>query len=282
MNNLSYRFIFYLILWVSFQSSATAQTEKKPNKKTVEFGNNPQAGKYVKTRGFNMYYETYGKGEPLVLIHGNGGSISSFYNQIPYFSKYYKVIAVDSRAQGKSIDLNDSLSFEMMADDFNALLDSLHLKSCNVIGWSDGGINGLLLVMRHPDKVKKLAVTGANLWPDSTALSPSLYKESLQWNDSIIKFRKNKVLTAEEKNQYKLFELDFYQPHITRQQLSTIKCPTLVMGGDHDLILPKHTLYIAESIPNAFLWILPNSDHGTLITHKDKFNQTVYEFFKLP
>ena len=72
-----------------------------------------------------MYYEIYGQGEPLLMIHGNGGSISSFINQIPYFSKKYKVIAVDSRAQGKSEDLQDSLSFEMMADDFSALLDKL-------------------------------------------------------------------------------------------------------------------------------------------------------------
>ena len=80
---------------------------------------------WQQSRGIKLYYETYGQGEPLLMIHGNGGSISAFSNQIPYFAQKYKVIAVDSRAQGKTIDNRDSLSFEMMADDFNALLDSM-------------------------------------------------------------------------------------------------------------------------------------------------------------
>ena len=75
-------------------------------------------------------------------------------------------------SNGKSVDDEDSLSYEMMADDLNGLLDALHVDSCYVVGWSDGGINGLLLAIRHPEKVKKLAVTGANLWPDTTAVHP--------------------------------------------------------------------------------------------------------------
>jgi pimeloyl-ACP methyl ester carboxylesterase len=114
-----------------------------------------------------MYYEIYGKGEPLLIIHGNGGSIENFSNQIPFFSKKYQVILADSRAHGKSVDDQDSLSYEMMADDFAALLDHLKIDSAHVIGWSDGGINGLLLASRHPEKVKKLAATGANLIPDA-------------------------------------------------------------------------------------------------------------------
>lgn len=96
---------------------------------------------------------------------------------IPYFSQLYKVIAVDSRAQGKTTDISDSLSFEMMADDEAALLDQMHIDSAYVIGWSDGGIIALLLAMRHPSKVIKFASTGANIWPDSTAILPSLWKE---------------------------------------------------------------------------------------------------------
>src|SRR3954470_21902296 len=149
------------------------------------FGNNERVGKYVNTRGFNMYYETYGSGEPLLIIHANSGSINNFSGQIPFFAKSYKVIVVDSRAQGKSVDDNDSLSYEMMADDFNALLDTLHIDSCYVIGWSDGGINGLLLAIRHPDKVKKLAISGANLWPDTTAVEPFLYNMIQEYHDSL-------------------------------------------------------------------------------------------------
>jgi pimeloyl-ACP methyl ester carboxylesterase len=136
----------------------------------IPYGNNKDAGNYYSLRGFKMYCEVYGQGQPVLIIHGNGGSIANFTANIPYFSAKYKVIIADSRAQGKSDDPGDSLSYEMMADDLAALLDQLHLDSVDVIGWSDGGIDGVLLAMRHPEKVKKLAVTGTNLWPDSTAV----------------------------------------------------------------------------------------------------------------
>jgi pimeloyl-ACP methyl ester carboxylesterase len=269
-NNIS----FLLFLLLGFSNQAFSQTTMD----TTKFGDNLAVGKFIDIRGFKMYYETYGKGEPLLFIHGNGCSINSFVNQIPYFSKNYRVILTDSRAQGKSVDIKDSLSYEMMADDLDALLDNLHLKQIYVIGWSDGGINGLLLAMRHPDKVKKLAVTGANLWPDSTAVSPFIFKQSLLIADSLSKL----ASTPQVKTQLKLARLLAYQPHIKLEQLHEISCPTLVIGGDHDVILSKHTLEISEAIPNSYLWIIPNSGHATPVFKKDQFNTIINDFFKNP
>ena len=258
--------------------SATAQSSDISPFDTTIYGRNDKAGQFVKTRGINIYYETYGKGEPLLIIHGNGGSINNFLYQIPYFAGNYRVILADSRSQGKSVDAGDSLSYEMMADDLNALLDTLQLDSCYVIGWSDGGINGLLLAMRHPEKVKKLAITGANLWPDTTAVNPFVYNWAQHFNDTLKKME----TTPNVKAMRKLARLLSYEPHITTQQLNKIKCPTLVIGGDHDVIVTKHTLLIAESIPRSYLWILPNSGHSTPIFYKDKFNDAVNDFFKTP
>jgi len=270
--------ILLLAVIISFGICAAGQSSGVSPFDTTIYGKNTKVGKYAKIRGINMYYETYGKGEPLLIIHGNGGSINNFLYQVPYFSKNYKVILADSRAQGKSVDAGDSLSYEMMADDLNALLDNLHLDSCYVIGWSDGGINGLLLAIRHPDKVKKLAVTGANLWPDTTAVDPFVYNWAMHYNDTLTKMEQ----TPQIKNARKLAHLLSYEPHISLEQLHTIQCPTLVIGGDHDVLLPRHTLLIAESIPKSYLWILPNSGHSTPIYYKDQFNATVAEFFKKP
>jgi len=268
-----------LLFLLALVKLSFSQEAKSPFDTTM-YGRNPSVGKYAEIRGFKMYYETYGKGEPLLIIHGNGGSINNFLYQIPYFAKNYQVIIADSRAQGKSVDPSDSLSYEMMTDDLNALLDKLNLKSCYVIGWSDGGINGLLLAIRHPDKVKKLAVTGANLWPDSTAVDPFVYKWAMNMNkmamDSV---KKMKTPSAEMKTQLKLLHLLSYEPHITTAQLQTITCPVLVIGGDHDVIRPKHTMMIAQSIKNSYLWIIPNSGHSTPIYKKDQFNQVVGDFF---
>jgi pimeloyl-ACP methyl ester carboxylesterase len=242
------------------------------------YGNNAKVGKYATIRGFNMYYETYGAGEPLLIIHGNSGSIADFSLQIPFFEKEYNVILADSRAQGKSLDTSDTLTYEMMADDLNALLDALQLDSCYVIGWSDGGINALLLAMRHPEKVKKLAITGANLWPDSSAVDPFICKWAQNLNDSVAHLPK----TPKNIHDLKMLHLLTYEPHITTAQLAAIKCPTLVIGGDHDVIRPEHTLLIARSISKSYAWILPNSGHSTPIYYTTIFNNTVLDFFKKP
>ena len=253
---------------------------KQPEEsKSVAYGSNASAGRYYNIRGIKMYCEVYGEGEPLLIIHGNGGSIANFSNNIPYFSKKYKVIIADSRAQGKSTDHSDSLSYEMMADDYAALLTALKVDSANVIGWSDGGINGVLLAIRHPEKVKKLAVTGTNLQPDTNAVFQEVW-DIVGPDYQKLKRKVNK--SEEEKKNWKLLKLLTEQPHIPVSDLGKIACPTLVIGGDHDVIREEHTMLIYHSIPKSYLWILPNSGHSTPVVYKDVFNTTVDDFFNKP
>ena len=243
------------------------------------YGNNKAAGKYYNIRGFKMYAEVYGEGQPLLIIHGNSGSINNFIYQIPFFRKNYKVIIADSRAQGNSIDKGDSLTYEMMADDYAALLDEMKIDSALVIGWSDGGINGLLLSIRHPEKVKKLAITGANIVPDTTAVPQSIWN-MVTPTYSLLKNKKNR--NEQENAAYKLFRLLVEQPHIPLADLQKINCPTLVIGGDHDVIKEEHTFLIYKNIPKSYLWILPASGHSTPIVYKDDFNKVVDRFFTNP
>ncbi|HVZ56009.1 MAG TPA: alpha/beta hydrolase [Chitinophagaceae bacterium] len=246
----------------------------------VPYGHNPAAGKYYNIRGFRMYCEVYGKGQPLLIIHGNGGSINNFIYQIPYFARKYKVIIADSRSQGRSADPgNDSLTYEMMADDYAALLDALKIDSADVIGWSDGGINGLLLAIRHPQKVRKLAVTGANLVPDTTAVPQEIWD---MVDPPYQQLANKNPRSPKEENEFKLLNLLRNQPHIPYADLEQIQCPTLVIGGDHDVIRPEHTLQIFSHIPHAYLWILPASGHSTPIVYKEDFNRVVDRFFSTP
>ncbi|MBC6988354.1 alpha/beta fold hydrolase [Hymenobacter sp. BT491] len=244
---------------------------------TVPYGNNPAAGKYATVRGVKLYYEAYGTGPPLLLLHGNGGSSKDFQKTIPYFAKRYRVLALDSRAHGKSVDRADSLSFEMMADDCAALLAQLRLDSAYVLGWSDGGITALLLALRHPEKVKKLAATGANLWPDSTALMPELWQ---QMKRGYQEGKSQKFTDPTRKNDWKVFLLDWNQPHVPLSALGRIKAPAFIIAGDHDVIRPEHTVAIYQNLPRAWLWIVPNSGHATLREHAAAFNSKVDEFFR--
>ena len=132
--------------------------------------------------------------------------------------------------------------------------------------------------MRHPEKVKKLAITGANLWPDTTAVDPDLFQWIVAANDSLATVSQIPAVKAQKK----LLNLMVHNPHISADALKAVKCPTLVIGGDNDVILPKHTMAIAQAIPQAYLWILPNSGHSTPIVYKDMFNQVVQDFFVKP
>lgn len=271
MKNVKRKYALYFIFLVIVMYS---------NCSPYPYGHNSEIGKYHKIHGIKLYTEVYGKGKPLLMIHGNGGSMSSFSKNVSYFAQKYKVILVDSRAQGRSADNGDSLSFEMMADDFAALLTKMHIKSAYIIGWSDGGITAIEMAMRHPDKVIKFASSGANLQPDSNALRRDV------WLDGMAEYedwqRRMPLTNLSEKNQYKIFMLDYTQPHISFGELKKIKCPALIIGGDDDLIPVKHTTEIAKNIPLGQLWIVPNSGHATLMEHADEFNKKVDEFFQAP
>jgi pimeloyl-ACP methyl ester carboxylesterase len=271
MKKITLALLLFIITQPSF--SQTRESELAKN-----FGSNATVGKYINTRGINIYYEIYGKGEPLLLIHGNSGTMNDLKYQIDFFAKKYMVIGVDSRAHGKTVDTSNILNYEMMADDFNALLDSLKIDSANVIGWSDGGINGLLLAIRHPKKVKKLAVTGANLVPDTSAVSSLANLLTAKDLDRLRSLKQD----AKIQNSIKVVHMMQLEPNIPLSDLHKIKCPVLVIGGDNDVIKPSHTLKIFENIPQAYLWILPFAGHATPQRHKVEFNNKIFEFFKTP
>jgi pimeloyl-ACP methyl ester carboxylesterase len=270
----SMAFIVCGLLCISAPTASSAQ-EAKP----IPYDHNPATGKFYDINGFKMYTEVYGSGPPVLMIHGNGGDMSAFAMNVPYFAKRYTVILADSRSQGRSLDPDPPLTYEMMADDYAALLDAMHIDSAYVIGWSDGGINALLLAMRHPAKVKKLAATGANIWPTADAFVPGLWDDFKKEYEAGLK---KTYTTPREKNDRKLFLLDWEQPHITLEQLGTIKAPSLIICGDHDLISIPHTVTIYENLPHAELWVVPSSGHGTLIEHAGEFNRKVDEFFTQP
>jgi pimeloyl-ACP methyl ester carboxylesterase len=264
-------------VWLTFVLSAAMSLTQEPA--PIPYDHNQAAGKFYDINGFKMYTEVYGSGPPLLMIHGNNGDMSAFAKNVPYFATHFQVILADSRSQGRSVDPDHPLTFEMMADDYAALLGAMHISSAYVIGWSDGGINALLLAIRHPEKVKRLASTGANLWPTADAFQPGVWDEEKKEFETGLH---NDHPTAKEKNNIKLFLLDWQEPHITLAQLHTIQAPSLIICGDHDLISVTHTVLIYQNIPHANLWVVPNSGHGTLREHTDDFNRQVDDFFTKP
>ncbi len=249
-----------------FSSATSAQTA------TIQYGNNPASGGYKKINGIRLYYEIYGTGKPLVLLHGNGGSIRNQSARIDYFSKYFKVIAIDSRAHGNSIDTSETkLTYDLMADDIKLLLDSLQTDSAYIWGQSDGGIIGLLIAIKYQNKVSKLATYGANIFPGKKAIF-----------DEIDDLVTDTLKTTKNAHTKKLYGLMALQPDITEKQLGEIKCPVLIMSGDRDAIRLEHTIKIFYAIPNSNLFIMPGATHFGAYQKPDLFNKVLSDFLNGP
>jgi pimeloyl-ACP methyl ester carboxylesterase len=248
----------------------------------MPYGDNKEAGKYAVLDGVKLYYEIYGNGDPLVVLHGNGGNIGGMKYQIEYFSKFYKVIALDCRGRGKSELGRDSLTYMQMTRDVASLLDYLNLDSAYIIGRSDGGIIGLMMGVHFPGKVKKIAAFGANLWPDTSALYPGEVEQTRR-----VRKQAEEMIARNDTTQnwnlvrqrHRLME---FQPHISALDLQKITSPVLVLSCDRDLIQEEHTVFIYRNIPKANLCFFPGETHWISGTNPDLFNATVAKYFSDP
>jgi len=238
----------------------------------INYGDNKEAGGYKEVNGIKIYYEIYGSGKPLVLLHGSGGSIRNARPKIDYFKQFFKVIAIDSRAHGKSIDsTTKDLTYEQMAYDIKVLLDSLNIDSAYVSGQSDGGVLGLLLAINYPKKISKLAAYGANLFPGKKAIF-----------DEIANLIIDTLKVTKNFNTRRLYSLLAYHPNITEKDLKKIKCPVLIMSGDRDAIRLEHSIKIFNNIANSNLFVMPGATHYGSIEKPELFNLVLLDFLNRP
>lgn len=238
------------------------------------YGKNDASGAYLPLKDTRLYYEVYGEGEPLFLLHGNSGSIKDFYQQIPVLSKKLRVIAIDTRGQGKSVDTSEkSFTYTQFADDVKALADKLELKKINIAGWSDGGITGLEFALKYPENCNKIIAIGANAFPEGV-------------DERLVSHMKNQLLVLdienkpEKFNERRLVEIMLNEPHISKKDLSKIKSPVLVIAGDRDVIRQDHTEMIAKQIPNATLKIYKDATHMIPFENADELNEDIVKFLE--
>jgi pimeloyl-ACP methyl ester carboxylesterase len=265
-----------------------------PTKKPIDYGSNQLVGKSIDINDIKVYYETYGEGEPLLLLHGNGGSLQHYEFQIPELSKHFKVIAVDSRAQGRSTDSDKEITYALMASDMNELIDKLKLESVYIVGWSDGGNIGLELAYAHPEKVKKLVTFGANYThenyaseEDSVDLDPNdplinLIKDMRQRRGINASKRLSPIPVRSPETSKKLADLMEKYPNFSEEQLKQINVATMVAVGDHDLINLDHAIILFRSLPHSELFVVPGATHAVLWEQPELINSQIIKFLNTP
>jgi len=269
----------FIVVALAVTALASAQTPATKAAPSVKYGANAAAGRTFVHDGVRLYFEVYGAGQPLLIVHGNGGSIADLAAQIAHFRRRYQVIAMDSRDQGRSADSPDPITYEKMSDDLAALIDYLKLGPVDVLGWSDGGIEGLLLGIRHPKKVKKIVAMAANLNPSEQAIYPEVIGLVKSMMDAIPADARR---TPDGRRELKVASMLLEEPHIELKALAAITAPTLVVASDHDLIRDEHTIAIYQHIPNSQLAILPNATHMVPFDDPRTFNAVVERFLRTP
>lgn len=220
----------------------------------------------------SLHCEEKGEGFPLVLLHGNGESHSYFESQIEYFSKSRRVFAVDTRGHGETPRGDGEFSIRRFAQDLYSFFLEHKIEKADILGFSDGGNIALLFALKHPNKVRRLVLNGANLFPKGVKPSVQLpielgYRIAKPFSRFSKKARKNAELLS----------LMVNDPYIEQNELKLLKIPVLVIAGTHDMIKESHTRLIAEKLPNSRLVIM-NGDHFIANKNSKVFNTHVENF----
>jgi pimeloyl-ACP methyl ester carboxylesterase len=249
------------------------------------------SGRYYQVDGVKLYTEISGAGPPILFLHGGLSFFdSSFAKQREYFSAFRTVIGVDQRGHGHSPDDERAFSYSEMAEDTAALIQKLGLGPVDVVGHSDGGDVGLLLARRHPELVKRLVISGANVWGDYTGLWAYMRFRLLSTD------RLAENLPAALREDYARVSPDGGAHWMTMvgkskdlwstwtvlepADLRAIRIPVLVMAGDHDAVPLEHALEIYRALPRGQLCILPASGHQTMQERSDEFNRLSRAFLE--
>ncbi len=244
-------------------------------------------GEYVDIGGVNTWYDDEGTGEPLVLLHGGLCTNETWAAQTPVFAERFHVIAPERRGHGHTADVPGPLTYADMATDTIGFLDRIVGGPAHLVGWSDGGIVGLLVAIARPDLVRKLVTIGANY--DTAGIAPEAEEMAADMapdSDDMAMFRGLYEMHSPDGPEHwpvligKFTEMMQREPHIPEGDLARISAPTLVVMGDDDLMSIEHSAALFRAIPNSELAVIPGASHTVPIEKPELLNRIVLDFLE--
>jgi pimeloyl-ACP methyl ester carboxylesterase len=229
--------------------------------------------------GTSVYYARYGEGPPVLLLHGGLANSHYWGLQVSELAKEFSVLVMDTRGHGRSPVTSKVFSYGAFADDVAALLDFLNIATVAVAGWSDGGVTGLELAIKRPDRVSRLFAFGANMNPGGyKAPTGRVFAEFTQ------RAGKEYGRLSPHPERWPqlvggLRAMWRTQPNFTPAMLRSIKVPTLIYAAEHDEIIRReHTEQMAQLVPTARLVLQLGVSHFAMLQDPLGFNRTLNEF----
>jgi pimeloyl-ACP methyl ester carboxylesterase len=242
----------------------------------------PEHSGTAPVNGIKIWYAEFGRGEPVILLHGGLANANYWGNQVPVLAKRHRVIVMDSRGHGRSTRDAAPFGYDLMAADVLALMDFLKIPKAAIAGWSDGAILGLDIAIHHPERVTRLFAFAANSDPGGV----KDIGQSPVFTGFIARAQKEYERLSPTPDQYKIFldeitKMWTAQPNFTANQLQAISVPTWIVDGDHDeAIKRENTLFMAREIPGARLLIQADVSHFSFLQNPARFNSDLRRFLK--
>jgi pimeloyl-ACP methyl ester carboxylesterase len=235
----------------------------------------------LEVNGIKIHYAIYGQGSPVIFLHGGLANTDYWGNQVAAVAAHHTVILIDSRGHGRSTRDERPYGYDLMTDDVVAVLDALKIQKADVVGWSDGGILGIDLALRHKDRVGKVFAFAANTVTSGVVDGVEKNPTFAAYIERAGHEYAEHSATPKEYDAFvdQISKMWADQPNWTDDQLKAIDTPILVVDGDHDEAIKRaHTEYIAATIPHAGLLILPNVSHFAFLQDPDQFNFAILHF----
>jgi pimeloyl-ACP methyl ester carboxylesterase len=269
----------FMLLSLGAQANAAPQWLTLPP--TPSLPKAEQSG-FAPVNGIKIWYASFGRGEPVILLHGGLANSDYWGDQVRALRTHYHVIVMDSRGHGRTTRDEKPYGYDLMASDVLGLMDHLKIDKAAIVGWSDGAIIGLDIAMHHPERVTKLFAFAANSDPSGVA---DIAKSEV-FNAFIARAGEEYKRLSATPAEYKSFvdqitRMWDSQPHWTAADLAKIKTATWIVDADHDeAIKRENTEFMAANIPGAGLLIQPNVSHFSFLQDPQQFTSDVAHFLE--
>lgn len=238
---------------------------------------------YVEHCGAALYFESHGSGTPVLLLHGGLSSQDVFFAQLPALAQQHQVIAIDLRGQGRSTMGELPLDYALLAEDIDAVLQELSITQARVIGWSDGGITGLILALRYPQRVHSLFAIGANFHASGlTEETKQSIKEGLPASESLLSKALYALYSPHPRRWQRLWNelkhLWLNGPNLNHADLASIKQEIWVVVGEHDNVSLAHSKEMVATLANSHFELIADAGHNLLIEKPAIMRELMQDF----
>jgi pimeloyl-ACP methyl ester carboxylesterase len=268
--------------WVPAQAQEATPAAVAPPQDLLPADADYGTGQTATINGIDLYYEVYGEGTPVLLLHGGLSNGDHWVGVIPHLVKVgYQVIVMDSRGHGRSSFDDTPISYALMASDVLGLMDHLGLERADIVGWSDGAIIGLELAMHHPERLTKVVAYGANFDPSGVRLDVG---QNAYFNAVIAREAEEYQALSPHPERWEAFLANISTmwataPKYTEEQLQAITTPVLILdGAKEEYVDLNQTKLMALLIPGATLVIMPDTGHFALFEQPEEFARIVVDF----